>query len=355
MSPEKKLNLYSFSLATLEGHLSELGLKAFAARQIFHWLYNERVEDIESWTNISKKAREILLERYEVKLPRIAWEGQSRDETVKFLIGFADGKSVEAVAIPAPNRMTLCLSSQVGCAVGCSFCHTGTQGLTRNLDCSEIVGQYLLVDNWLKDKGFRGITNIVYMGQGEPLHNFAQVKSATQVFLEPHGLGLGQRRITLSTSGLVPQLKRLDEFPPVNLAISLHAASNQKRTKLMPINSVHNLEKLFETIKSIPLKAHRYITFEYLLISDLNDGPEDIRDLCALLPKKVSKINLIPFNEYPGSQYKRPSRSTILWFRDQLMTRGYVCTIRMTKGDDILAACGQLKTQVEAKPARMFT
>jgi 23S rRNA (adenine2503-C2)-methyltransferase len=191
------------------------------------------------------------------------------------------------------------------------------------------------------------LTNIVYMGQGEPLHNYENVKKATENFLEHKGFALGQRRITLSTSGLVPKIKMLADFPPVNIAISLHAAHNNIRTELMPINKVYDLERLFEAIKTIPLKAHRRITYEYLLIDSYNDRMEDIEALAELLHKKESKVNLIPFNEYPGSAYKRPSKQKTLWFMDQLIKKGFTCTIRATKGDDILAACGQLKTEYE--------
>jgi 23S rRNA (adenine2503-C2)-methyltransferase len=260
-----------------------------------------------------------------------------------------DGQTVETVAIPARNRLTLCISSQVGCAIGCTFCHTGTQGLKRHLTAGEITGQFLAVSIFLRDHVHpdEKLTNIVYMGQGEPLHNYENVKKATENFLEHKGFALGQRRITLSTSGLVPKIKMLADFPPVNIAISLHAAHNNIRTELMPINKVYDLERLFEAIKTIPLKAHRRITYEYLLIDSYNDRMEDIEALAELLHKKESKVNLIPFNEYPGSAYKRPSKQKTLWFMDQLIKKGFTCTIRATKGDDILAACGQLKTEYE--------
>jgi 23S rRNA (adenine2503-C2)-methyltransferase len=185
------------------------------------------------------------------------------------------------------------------------------------------------------------------MGQGEPLHNFEFVKNATIILMEEKGLGLGQRKITLSTSGLVPQIEKLSEFPPVNVAISLHASHDNIRTELMPINKVYDLKRLFNAIKKIPLKAHRHITYEYILIKELNDRQEDIEGLLALLPKKVSKVNLIPFNEYPGSEFKRPSNDRILWFQNQLLDNGIITTIRATKGQDILAACGQLKSEME--------
>jgi 23S rRNA (adenine2503-C2)-methyltransferase len=260
-----------------------------------------------------------------------------------------DKQTIECVVIPAKDRLTLCVSSQVGCAIGCNFCHTGTMGLKRNLKPEEIVGQYLVINKHLKEKigPDTRLTNIVYMGQGEPLHNFDFVKRATLIVMEEKGLGLGQRKITLSTSGLVPQIEKLSDFPPVNIAISLHASHDNIRTELMPINKVYDLKRLFGAIKKIPLKAHRHITYEYILINDLNDRDEDISGLLELLPKKVSKVNIIPFNEYPGSEFKRPSKERINWFQKQLLDKGIITTIRATKGQDILAACGQLKSEME--------
>ncbi len=342
-------NLLNYDLEALKEKLVSEGKKPFLARQVFDWIYRKLEFDIDNWTNVSKDNRAFLLKSYKVGVPGVLWHGLSKDGTRKFLVKFEDGQSVETVAIAAPNRLTLCISSQVGCAIGCTFCHTGTQGLTRHLSAGEIVGQYLLVSRWLKDNVHEEekLTNIVYMGQGEPLHNFDNVCTATKVFLEPYGFGLGQRRITLSTSGLVPQIKKLDNFPPVNIAISLHAAHNDIRTELMPINKVYDLERLFDAIRSIPLKAHRRITYEYLLIDEFNDRDVDVSKLAELLNRKESKINIIPFNEYPGSKYKRPSRNKIIWFRDQMIKKGFTCTIRQTKGDDILAACGQLKSEHE--------
>jgi 23S rRNA (adenine2503-C2)-methyltransferase len=220
-------------------------------------------------------------------------------------------------------------------------------GLKRHLKADEIVGQHLAVTRWLLDNSDSEvrISNIVYMGQGEPLHNFDAAKSSAYLFMEPRGLALGQRKITLSTSGMVPQIERFNEFPPVNVAISLHAAHDKVRTELMPINKVYDLKRLFNAIKKIPLKAHRHITYEYLLIDGVNDSMEDIEGLCRLLHKKESKVNIIPFNEYPSSAFKRPSTERVIWFKNQLSNRGLITTIRTTKGTDILAACGQLKSQ----------
>lgn len=339
-------SLYSFTLSALQDYFVEQGLPKFAASQVYNWLYQNWNFDIENWSNVSKKVKAHILENMDITLPKVVWHGLSKDGTRKFLVGMTDGQTVETVAIPATKRLTLCLSSQVGCAIGCTFCHTGTMGLKRHLKAEEVVGQFVAVTKWLKenvDEQAR-LTNIVYMGQGEPLHNYENVKVATQVFMEEKGIGLGQRRITLSTSGLVPQIEKLWDFPPVNIAISLHASHNEIRTELMPINKAFDLSRLFDAIKKIPLKANRRITYEYILIDEFNDRQEDLDGLMELLDKRESKVNIIPFNEYPDSRFKRPSDQKIRWFMESLNREGITCTVRTTKGDDILAACGQLKS-----------
>lgn len=349
----RKKSLYSFTLSELRDYFTEQGLAKFAADQVYQWLYKNMERDVNLWSNIAKKVKEDFQLNLDLELPTIIWNGLSKDGTRKFLVRMYDGQTVEAVAIPARDRLTLCLSSQVGCAIGCTFCHTGTMGLKRHLTADEIVGQYMAVTYWLKEnaKDSEGhsdrLTNIVYMGQGEPLHNYDNVRTATIIFMEDKGLGLSQRKITLSTSGLVPQIEKMWDFPPVNIAISLHAAHNNIRTELMPINKAYDLERLFSAIKKVPLKAYRRITYEYILIADLNDRPEDIQGLVDLLDKQKSKINLIPYNDFPDSKFKRPSNSKIIWFQEELLKKGYVCTTRTTKGQDILAACGQLKSEYE--------
>ena len=347
----KKL-IYSLTFEELVTYLESFGQKKFVAKQIFEWIYKKFEFETENWSNVSDKVKESLHNSFDFTMPKVVWNGVSTDGTRKFLVGFRDGRTVETVMIPAKSeRKTLCISSQVGCAIGCTFCHTGTMGLTRHLEAGEIVGQFLCVTKFLKDKVSpdQRLSNIVYMGQGEPLHNFEETKKSAIIFTDEKALGLSQRKVTLSTSGLVPQIKKLEDFPPINIAISLHAAHNEIRTELMPINKAYDLDRLLGAIKEIPLKAHRYITYEYLLIDKYNDRKEDVEALSRLLPKKVSKINLIPFNEYPESSFKRPSITRINWFRDELEKNGYTCTIRTTKGSDILAACGQLKSEIENK------
>ena len=345
-----KPSFFDLTFEELKQLLSEKGFSPFGATQMYDWVYKKWVFDPNQWSNVSKAAREFFLENYDFNLLKVVWNGLSKDGTRKFLVKMHDGQTVETVAIPARDRLTLCVSSQVGCAVGCTFCHTATQGLKRHLKTSEVVLQYITVQYWLHENVSKeeALTNIVYMGQGEPLHNYENMKKATQIFMSERGLGLGQRRITLSTSGLVPAIEKLAiDFPPVNIAISLHSARNDVRTEMMPINKVYDLDRLFKAIKQIPLKAHRRITYEYLLADGVNDTMEDVIALSELLNSKESKINLIPFNEYPGSKYKRPSEQKIMWFLDQMIKRGFTCTIRTTKGSDILAACGQLKSEFE--------
>jgi 23S rRNA (adenine2503-C2)-methyltransferase len=345
-----KPSIFDLTHDELKVVLKENGFSPFGATQIFDWVYRKWTFDPTEWSNVSKGAREFLAQNYDMSLLKIVWNGLSKDGTRKFLVKMVDGQTVETVAIPARERLTLCVSSQVGCAVGCTFCHTATQGLKRHLKPGEVVGQYIAVQDWLNKNvaASEKLTNIVYMGQGEPLHNYENMKKATQIFMQENGLALGQRRITLSTSGLVPAIEKLaTDFPTVNIAISLHSARNDVRTELMPINKVYDIERLFRAIKQIPLKAHRRITYEYLLAADINDTQEDVDALAKLLNPRESKINLIPFNEYPGSKYKRPSEQKIMWFLDQMIKKGFTCTIRTTKGTDILAACGQLKSEFE--------
>ena len=338
-----KHSLFSFDIEHLKEHFISHSLPSFAADQVYGWIYKHGEYASDRWMNISKKTKEYVNLFMDQSLPIIISKKISEDGTIKFLVGFKDKKTVETVLIFSKKRVTLCLSTQVGCAVGCVFCHTGTMGLSRNLKVEEIVGQFLLADHWLKkNKEGIKIDNIVYMGQGEPLHNFENVRKATTIFMEKKGIGLGQRKITLSTSGLIPQIEKLIFFPPINIAISLHSPYDEIRSKLIPKG--HDLVRLFESIKKIPLKAHRWITYEYVLISGLNDRIDDIDGLSRLLVPRTSKINLIPFNEFPESSLKSPSRQKILWFKDQLIKKGFICTVRMTKGDDILAACGQLKS-----------
>jgi len=274
---------------------------------------------------------------------------ESTDETVKFLFELSDGLRVETVLIPFQGKYSACLSSQVGCAMNCTFCHTGLQGLKRNLSTEEIVGQLLGVQTWLTQARPQDdyISNIVYMGQGEPLHNFAAVRDSAKIFISQHGLSLAPRKITVSTSGYTPGLERWKhEMPDVNIALSLHSPFSEKRNQLIPINRRYPLEEVLPLVEAIPTGKKRFVTYEYLLIKNFNDGSEDAHATGALLQGKKAFINLIPFNPFPGTRYERPSDQTVIDFKAILDTYEIPTTIRTTKGDDVLAACGQLNSSL---------
>ncbi|MFZ4713279.1 MAG: 23S rRNA (adenine(2503)-C(2))-methyltransferase RlmN [Bacteriovoracaceae bacterium] len=302
-----------------------------------------------SWKDIpqlKKETAELLL-NYSFDIPVVKEFHQSEDGTVKFLMQFSDVMTAETVLIPFHKRYTVCLSTQVGCAMGCSFCYTGTQGLKRNLVEHEIIGQYLVAWMWLeKNVPEKSIPpHIVFMGQGEPLHNFDHVKKATELFLEINGIGLGPRQITLSTAGYLPGLKRFDQFPAINLALSLHSTDDKTRSQLIPLNKTYSMEELFQTLDLVPLKKRQFITFEYLMIQNLNMEKSDITGLVQYLKPRKAILNLIPFNPFPGSKYQRPSNIQIDQFKNSLVESGVHVMIRNTKGDSILAACGQLTSK----------
>jgi 23S rRNA (adenine2503-C2)-methyltransferase len=298
--------------------------------------------------DIAKKKSSYISEIFHFDLPQIKFVQESEDKTVKFLFELSDGSTIESVLIPFHQKYSLCVSSQVGCAMKCSFCFTGTQGLKRNLKTDEIVGQFLGAWQWLeKNRSFdeTWIQNIVFMGQGEPLHNFDNVKTACDIFLDKHGSSLGHQKITISTSGFIPGLKRwADEIPGVNLALSLHSTKTEIRNELIPINRKFPLTEVIACIESIPLAKKQFITYEYLLIDKLNDSLDNAHAVGKLLQGKPAYINLIPFNPFPGSSYKRPILAKIEDFKSVLDKYKIPTLIRGTKGDDVLAACGQLNT-----------
>lgn len=281
-------------------------------------------------------------------LPEVDTLQESSDKTVKFLFKLEDGHKVETVLIPFNNKYTICLSSQVGCAMKCSFCYTGIQGLQRNLKTEEIIGQFLEAQRWLSlnrpedDK----ILNIVFMGQGEPLHNFDAVKNACEIFLSQHGLSLADQKITISTAGYLPGLERWkDEMPQVNIALSLHSPIKEKRDQLIPINKRFPLEEVLEYVDAIPSGKNRFVTYEYLLIENFNDSDEDAHLTGKLLAGKKAYVSLIPFNPFPGSDYKKPALARVEQFKAVLDSYKIPTLIRATKGDEILAACGQLNSK----------
>lgn len=345
-------------IAALEAH----GLPKFRAKQVWHWVYHRGVTDFEAMTNLPRDLRDTLIEKFSIERPGVMTEQKSTDGTMKWLLVMADGQQIEMVFIPESDRGTLCVSSQVGCTLTCRFCHTGTQPLVRNLGPHEILQQIMYARDVLgewpvagekKDANQgRDLTNIVLMGMGEPLYNYANVAKAMQICMDEEGLGISKRRITLSTSGVVPQIVQCGEELNVNLAISLHAPNDAVRSEIMPINNKYPLAELLDACRNYPgLSDNRRITFEYVMLKDVNDSDDQARELAQLLRGIPCKVNLIPFNPWPNSPYECSSGNRIHAFARILNGEGYDAPIRKTRGQDILAACGQLKSESQrAKP-----
>lgn len=348
-----KVNLLGLSRPELEAYVVSLGARPFRARQLMKWVYRRGECDFERMTDLSREFRETLAAVAEVAPPAIVTAQASADGTRKWLLRAPGARgteqAIETVFIPEPGRGTLCISSQVGCALDCSFCSTAQQGFNRNLTAAEIVGQVWLANRELgaEPGGNRVITNVVFMGMGEPLANYRNVLPALRVMLDDLGYDLSRRRVTLSTSGLVPQIYRLAEECNVALAVSLHAPNDTLRDQLVPINRRHPIASLLAACwHYLERQNGRSITFEYVMLDRVNDRPEHARELAALLAGQDCKVNLIPFNTFPGTRYRRSPEPVIARFRDLLMKQGVIATIRRTRGDDIDAACGQLKGRV---------
>jgi 23S rRNA (adenine2503-C2)-methyltransferase len=324
--------------------------------QVWQWLYHWGVRDFAAMTNLAKDYRAMLAERFVIELPEVVTRQLSEDGTRKYLVRIAGGHEVEVVYIPEEDRGTLCISSQVGCTLTCSFCHTGTQKLVRNLTAGEIVGQIMLARDDLGEWPQQGapkdetrlLSNIVLMGMGEPLYNFENVRDAMRIAMDPEGISLSRRRITLSTSGVVPEIARTAEEIGCLLAVSFHATTDEVRDKLVPINKRWNIETLLATLRDYPkLSNSERITFEYVMLKGVNDSDADARRLVKLIEGIPAKINLIPFNEWPGAPYLRSDRERIRAFADIIYNAGYASPIRKPRGEDIMAACGQLKSATE--------
>ncbi|MHA6344579.1 23S rRNA (adenine(2503)-C(2))-methyltransferase RlmN [Roseivivax sp. CAU 1761] len=331
--------------------------------QIWQWVYFWGVRDFDAMTNLAKDYRRMLAENFVIRLPELVSRHVSADGTRKYLVRIAGGHEVEVVYIPESDRGTLCISSQVGCTLTCSFCHTGTQKLVRNLTAGEIVGQIMLARDDLGEWPEKGaprnetrlLSNIVLMGMGEPLYNFDNVRDAMKIAMDGEGIALSRRRITLSTSGVVPEIARCAEEIGCQLAVSFHATTDAVRDKLVPINKRWNIETLLGALKEYPrLSNSERITFEYVMLKDVNDSDADARRLVKLISGIPAKINLIPFNEWPGAPYQRSDWSRIEAFADIVYKAGYASPIRTPRGEDIMAACGQLKSATERarKPRR---
>jgi len=343
------VNLLGLSQAALETVVTDAGLPKFRARQLWRWVWRHGLTSFDEMSDLGKEVRARFAGMFTAERPRVTRRLQSSDGTIKWLLRFADGNEAETVYIPDNERGTLCISSQVGCTLTCSFCHTGTQKLVRNLTVAEICGQVLLamdeLGDWPAGKPERRLTNIVLMGMGEPLFNYENVACAMKIIMSGEGVALSKRRITLSTSGVVPEIKRAGEELGVNLAISLHAVRDQLRNELVPINRKHNLAELIEACRNYPgLSNARRITWEYVMLDGVNDSDEDCRKLLALIRGIPSKINLIPFNPWPGSAYKCSSPECIEAFAKTVLKAGYASPVRTPRGQDIMAACGQLKS-----------
>jgi 23S rRNA (adenine2503-C2)-methyltransferase len=335
-----KTDLKNYTLPELEAWIVSLGEKPYRARQIMRWIYAGRASSFDAMTDLSRSLQERLAAAAYLSSFTVKTVSRSVDGTDKFLFAMEDGSCIETVLIPEKKHHTICVSTQLGCAMGCAFCLSGTKGLLRNLSVAEIVNQVLHIQkDYLPDEA---VINLVFMGMGEPLANYENLLKALQLLTDPAAGNLSHRRITVSTSGLIPQMERLSRALPVNLAISLNAAIDRRRTKLMPVNTSYPLAELIDAAARLPLPARKRITFEYILMKGVNDSIEDARKLAALLRHVPCKINLIPFNEYEGAAFNTPDASTIAQFRECLTARRFTVMLRQSKGKDVSAACGQL-------------
>lgn len=346
-----KINLLDFDRQKLSHFFLELGEKSFRATQILKWIYQEDVYNFDEMSNLSKTLRAYLNENCVIETPEIAVEQIASDGTIKWAMQTHCGNRIESVFIPEDDRNTLCISSQIGCALACSFCSTAQQGFNRNLTTSEIIGQLFVAQNRVGKN--RRITNVVMMGMGEPLLNFDNVVAACNLMMDDFAYGLSKRRVTISSSGVVPAIERLSEALDVSLAISLHAVRDELRDELVPINKKYPLNVLMDACRENAKTApRRFITFEYVMLNGVNDTIEDAKGLIQLLKTVPCKLNLIPFNPFPNSPYRCSNKETLLKFKTMLNDAGIITTVRKTRGDDIDAACGQLVGQVADKSRR---
>lgn len=354
-----KINLLDLTRAQMQQFFVDMGEKPFRADQVMKWIYHFCIDDFDKMSNINKVLREKLKARCVINAPVVVTRQDSSDGTIKFVMGLSGGQEVETVWIPEKDRRTLCVSSQVGCALDCSFCSTAQQGFNRNLSVAEIIGQVWRVAQIIGsygDTGDKPVTNVVMMGMGEPLLNLNNVVPAMELMLEDFGFGLSKRRVTLSTSGVVPALDLLRDKIDVALAISLHAPNNELRNELVPVNRKYPMEEFLAASRRYVAnsKANDKVTVEYVMLDGVNDSMEQAHELAQALKDTPSKINLIPFNPYPGSPYKRSSNSRIDRFNKVLQEYGFTVIVRKTRGDDIDAACGQLVGDVIDRTKRLI-
>ena len=357
-APASKVNLLGMTRAQLESFLTDIGEKKFRAQQVMKWIHHQGVLDFQDMTNLGKALRDRLSQTAEIMPPIIDSQQDSADGTRKWVIKVVGGALVEAVLIPEGDRATLCVSSQVGCSLDCKFCSTGKQGFQRDLTAAEIIGQMWLAidsyDGWQSGKG-RVVTNVVMMGMGEPLLNFDNVVSSMELMCDDLAYGLSKRKVTLSTSGVVPALDQLADLSDVSLAISLHAPNDAIRDQIVPINKRYPIAKLLSSARAYidaQTDKKRVVTIEYTLLAGVNDQVQHAQELAQLLDGYPCKINLIPFNDFPNSGFKRPSGNSVSRFWKVLMEAGFIVTVRTTRGDDIDAACGQLVGEVNDRTKR---
>ena len=350
-----KTNLLNYDLPALTEYFQQIGQKPFRAKQVMRWIHQAGASSFDEMTDLAKALRADLQQHAELAVPALMTAQESQDGTRKWLLDVGTGNGVETVFIPEAERGTLCISSQIGCALECTFCSTGRQGFNRNLSAAEIIGQLWWANKAMgvTPKNERVISNVVMMGIGEPLANFDNVVTALSIMLDDHGYGLSRRRVTVSTSGMVPQMDRLKEVMPVALAVSLHASNDAVRDEIVPLNKKYPLKELMAACQRYLVKAPRdFVTFEYVMLDGINDKPQHARELLSLVKDVPCKFNLIPFNPFPNSGYNRSSNENIRVFREILQEAGLVVTVRKTRGDDIDAACGQLAGQVKDKTRR---
>jgi 23S rRNA (adenine2503-C2)-methyltransferase len=349
MTDFERTPLMGLSQIELEEAITALQLPRFRARQLWRWVWRHGVTEFSDMTDLGKPVQSLLAQHFHADRPAVSRRQDSSDGTIKWLLRLHDGHEIEAVYIPDADRGTLCISSQVGCTLTCTFCHTGTQRLVRNLSVAEICGQILLamdeLGDWPAGKPDRRLTNIVLMGMGEPLYNYDNVSAALKMIMSGEGIALSKRRITLSTSGILPEITRCGEELGVNLAISLHAVHDELRDVLVPINRKYKLASLLDTVRHYPgLSNARRVTWEYVMLAGVNDSEADAKALVRMIAGIPSKINLIPFNPWPGTDYVCSDDETIERFAKIVMKAGYASPVRTPRGRDILAACGQLKS-----------
>ncbi len=356
-----RINLVGLDRAGLAAELQTLGEKPFRAKQLWHWIYYRGARDFDHMTTLAKPLRSRLAERYAIARPEETLAQVASDGTRKWLLKMVDGHQVECVHIPDKDRGALCLSSQVGCTLSCRFCFTGTQRLVRNLAAGEIVGQMMIardaLGEWPSPKTGRMIATVVMMGMGEPLYNYDNVAAALRIVTDPEGIGISRRRITLSTAGVAPLIRRCGEELGVNLAVSLHAVTDELRDELVPLNRKYPIAELLAACRAYPAGANtRRITFEYVMLDGVNDSPADARQLVRLIAGIPAKVNLIPFNPWPGAPYECSSDAAMRAFAEIVNNAGYSAPVRTPRGRDIMAACGPLKSaSVRARKSRPIT